>query len=412
LPHNGPLPGNSNIVVANLLNSDRPVRVLYSFPHRLGMSRICATAWHEIDSATAAGAQIHVIAGDCVRPFSRSITVDKTFVWGRVKLPYRLLGTRRMCILHDKLVALKLPRLRDNIDVIHAWPLAALETFRVAKSLGIPTVLERPNAHTRFAYEAVRAECERLGISMPDGHEHAFDAAVLAREEAEYALASRLLCPSDFVARTFREKGFSTNRIARHQYGCDETLFHPEPGPRPVDRPFTVLFAGGCSPRKGLHFALEAWLRSRAHQNGVFLIVGDFIPAYRDRISSMLSHPSVQVLGYRKDIAEIMRRCDVFTLPSIEEGSALVTYEARASGCLLLVSEASGAICQHGVNSLVHPVGDVNVLRAHFDMLYERPDLLQSFRTRSLETLSDITWKAGGRRLFDVYRSACGLPDL
>jgi glycosyltransferase involved in cell wall biosynthesis len=157
---------------------------------------------------------------------------------------------------------------------------------------------------------------------------------------------------------------------------------------------------------------LEAWLRSRAHQNGVFLIVGDFIPAYRDRISSMLSHPSVQVLGYRKDIAEIMRRCDVFTLPSIEEGSALVTYEARASGCLLLVSEASGAICQHGVNSLVHPVGDVNVLRAHFDMLYERPDLLQSFRTRSLETLSDITWKAGGRRLFDVYRSACGLPDL
>ena len=36
---------------------------------------------------------------------------------------------------------------------------------KVARQLGIPTVLERPNAHTRFAYEVVRDECERLGVA-------------------------------------------------------------------------------------------------------------------------------------------------------------------------------------------------------------------------------------------------------
>jgi glycosyltransferase involved in cell wall biosynthesis len=376
------------------------------------MSRICNTAWHEIDSAAAAGAEIHVIAGDCVRPFPRPVRLEKTFVWGGLKFPYRLLGSRRMCNLHDRLVARKLPQLRDKIDVVHAWPLGALETFRVAKSLGIPTVLERPNAHTRFAYEAVRTECERLGISMPDGHEHEFNAGVLEREEAEYTLASRLLCPSDFVAQTFRDKGFDSGRIARHQYGCEETVFYPEPGPRPADRPFTVLFAGGCTPRKGLHFALEAWLQSKAHEKGSFLIVGEFIPMYREKLSSMLSHPSVQVLGYCNDLAALMRKCDVFTLPSIEEGSALVTHEARASGCVLLVSEASGAVCQDGVNSLVHHVGDVNTLRGHLDALYERGDMLQALRSRSLEGLSEITWDAGGRRLLDIYRDACRLPSL
>jgi glycosyltransferase involved in cell wall biosynthesis len=46
----------------------------------------------------------------------------------------------------------------------------------------------------------------------------------------------------------------------------------------------------------------------------------------------MLSHPSVQVLGHRKDIPELMQQSDVLVLPSIEEGSALVTSEAVVVG--------------------------------------------------------------------------------
>ena len=43
----------------------------------------------------------------------------------------------------------------------------------------------------------------------------------------------------------------------------------------------------------------------------------------------MLAHPSVQVLGHRTDVPELMRNSDILVLPSIEEGSALVTSEAR-----------------------------------------------------------------------------------
>ena len=59
----------------------------------------------------------------------------------------------------------------------------------------------------------------------------------------------------------------------------------------------------------------------------------------------MLAHPSVRVLGQRNDVPELMRQSDIFVLPSIEEGSALVTSEARGSGCVLLVSDAAGAVC-------------------------------------------------------------------
>lgn len=213
--------------MTNEKNKDRPLRILHSFPHRLGMSRICDIAWHQIDGTAAAGAEMHVLAGDLVRPFQRPIQVKKTLAWGRFRIPGRVLGTRRLCALHDFLVARQLPALKGSVDLIHAWPMGALRTLRVAKQLGIPTVLERPNAHTRFAYEVVQKECVKLGIEMPPRHEHAFKPDWLRIEEEEYELADRLLCPSDFVAKTFVERGFPKAKLARHQYGFDDKLFFP-----------------------------------------------------------------------------------------------------------------------------------------------------------------------------------------
>lgn len=309
-------------------------------------------------------------------------------------------------MLHDWLVARQLPRLAGKIDIIHAWPLGALKTIHTARQLEIPVVLERPNAHTRFAYEVVEKECQKLGIRMPEGHEHSFNPATLAREEQEYQLADFLLCPSDFVLNTFVERGFPAAKLIRHQYGFDPTIFYPYPSIRNPSAGLRVLFAGGCAPRKGLHFALDAWLRSPASEEGRFIIVGDFIPGYREILAGQLAHPSVQVLGHRKDVADQMRQSDILVLPSIEEGSALVTSEARGCGAVLLVSEAAGAICQHEENALVHRVGDVPALMHHFTILHKDRDLLRRLRHASLWTISQATWEAAGRRLIAAYQNA------
>ncbi|MGB7435695.1 MAG: hypothetical protein WBW49_09755, partial [Candidatus Acidiferrum sp.] len=93
--------------------------------------------------------------------------------------------------MHDWIVARRIEKLADKIDIIHAWPTGALETLRTAARLGIPTVLERCNAHTRFAMEVVQKECDRLGVTLPPDHEHAYNEEKLQREEEEYALATR-----------------------------------------------------------------------------------------------------------------------------------------------------------------------------------------------------------------------------
>jgi glycosyltransferase involved in cell wall biosynthesis len=380
------------------------VRVLYSFPNRLGADRICYTAWKQVSGLAEAGAEMLAFPASLSRPLPQSVKVWPTLAVGRVRLPYRLFGVFRTVALHDKIVARRLERLAGQIDIVHTWPLGALETLKAAARLGVPTVLERCNAHTGYAMEVVQKECERLGVSLPPDQEHAYNAWKIRKEQEEYELADRLLCPSDFVVKTFLDRGFPREKLTRHQYGFDEKGFYPDAEPRKNGRGLTMLFVGVCAVRKGVHYALEAWLKSAASENGTFLIAGEFLAAYQEKLASMLAHPSVKVLGHRNDVPELMRKSDVLVLPSIEEGSALVTSEARGSGCVLLVSEAAGAICEHMKDALVHQPGDVETLARHMTMLDADRVLLEKLRAASLRTVPEITWNAAGVKLLQVYR--------
>jgi D-inositol-3-phosphate glycosyltransferase len=337
------------------------------------------------------------------RPLPPSVKVRPTLARGRWRIPYRALGRLRALSLHDRIVARRLEGLAGQIDIVHAWPVGARETLRTAAALGIPTLLERPNTHTRYAYEVVQRESERLGVTLPRGEEHAFDAKLLRKEEEEYRLATQLLCPSDFVAQTFLDEGFPPERLARHFYGYDENVFYPTPEPRARQAGLTMLFVGFCAVRKGVHFALEAWRDSPASRTGTFLIAGEFLPEYAERLAPLLAQPSVRVLGHRNDVPRLMRESDILVLPSIEEGSALVAGEALASGCVPLVSNVSSGVCTHEENALVHLAGDVSTLSGHITALNESPELLESLRGGCLRTAPDFTWRRAGELLLRIY---------
>jgi glycosyltransferase involved in cell wall biosynthesis len=383
------------------------MRVLYSYPSRIGAGRTCYTAWQQVNGLVAAGAEVTVQVGSVARELPPQARVSTTLSRGRARVPYRAIGHARALALHDRIVARRLKRMAGEIDVVHAWPQAALETLRTARELGIPSVLERPNAHTRFAFEAVRAECERIGVALPPGGEHAYDEAVLAREEAEFHAADRLLCPSEFVVKTFLDQGHPRSQLVRHIYGYDDAVCHPRTEPRPADAPLQVIFVGFAAVRKGLHFALDAWLRSPASEaGGKFLIAGDILPAYADHLSAQLAHPSVHALGHRTDVPALLRDSDALLLPSVEEGFGLVCTEAIGSGVVPLVSDACTDVCRHGENALVHQVGDVDALAQHLALLHENAELLDRLRAACLRTAPDVTWTAAGRRLLEAYGEA------
>jgi glycosyltransferase involved in cell wall biosynthesis len=394
------------------IGASSPLRVLYTFPHRIGAGRICYTAWEQVRGLEQAGAHVAVHPASVARPLPTDVEVRPTLARGPVKIPFRLVGEHRALELHDRIVARRLPKIAADVDVVHAWPLGALKALGVARELGITTVLERPNAHTRFAYEVVRDECARLGVELPPDHEHAYNDDVLRREEAEYELADALLCPSEFVVSTFLDRGFPREKLVRHTYGYDEKVYYPDARESAPGSGLTVLFVGVAAVRKGLHFALEAWLRSPASRDGRLLIAGDVLPDYGRRLADELAHPSVHVLGHRTDVPELMRQSDVLVLPSIEEGYGLVCAEAIGSGCIPLVSTACTEICRHGENALVHDIGDVAALEEHITSVHADRELLALLRSGCLRTAPEVTWTAAGVTLLDAYREAMSRQSI
>jgi glycosyltransferase involved in cell wall biosynthesis len=378
------------------------MRVLYSFPHKIGADRICYTAWQQVSGLATAGVDVLAMPASLARPVPAKAW--PTLAKGKWRIPFKALGKYRAFRLHDYIVARRLEELAGEIDLVHVWPYGALETIRTARRLGIPTVLERPNAHTGYAYEAVRTECRRIDVQLPPGDDYTYRTDVLAREEEEFQLADYLLCASDFSAKTFRDRGYPAEKIIRHMYGFDEALFWPDTRARRSK--FTVLFVGVAAVRKGLHIALEAWSQSPARHDGAFMIAGEIAADYGKQLHQSLTQSSVFVLGHRRDVPELMRKADVLVLPSLEEGFGLVCAEAIGTGCVPLVSEACTEICKHMQNALVHSIGEVETLRQHLTLLYEDRALLQRLRDACIATRLQYTWAAAAQKLANAYQIA------
>ena len=209
--------------------------------------------------------------------------------------------------------------------------------------------------------------------------------------------------PSDYSRRTFLDEGFAGEKLVLHRYGFDRGRCWPPETPREEETGITAIFVGRCEPRKGLHIALRAWFDSGASKRGRFIVCGSFDAPYQELLEAELADPSVELHGFVADPPGLMRESDVLILPSLEEGSALVTYEAQACGCVLAVSEAAGARCRDGVEGLVHAPGDTVALTEHLRRLDSDRALLDRLRNASLARIADLSWEAAGRELAGIY---------
>ena len=123
--------------------------------------------------------------------------------------------------------------------------------------------------------------------------------------------------------------------------GYDETLFCPHP--RVAPRPHELLYAGKLADTKGVPELLEAFARVRERVPDARLHLaggGDGAEADAIRQRARELGPAVIEHGRLRQpaVAELMRRCGTFVLPSLYEGLPLVLVEAAACGCRIVAT--------------------------------------------------------------------------
>ena len=381
------------------------LRVLYSFPHMLGRAGIGTTASHQISGLIEQGVAVDMVCTSSEREFPGARRIFETLKIGGRRVPHRAIGVHRAYAYHDWCAARILRRLHREVDLVHCWPAGCQRTLEVAEQLGVPSFREAPSAHTKRAYEDAAREAMAVGVELPSNHHHRYDARQLERELREFVAADYLLVPSEYVERTFVEEGHAPGSLIRHRYGFAPSSFAGTRRPRRSDdQTLTAVFVGRGEPNKGLHHALRAWVDSGAAEDGRLLICGEVLGSYRAQITELLGHASVDELGFVEDVGRVMASADVLLLPSVTEGSALVTYEAQAAGCALLVSDAAGAACTHMEQGLVHDAGDVAALTRHLRRLKDDRRLLRKLQKGAVTNATGLTWHRAGERLVEAYR--------
>ena len=387
-----------------------PLRVWYSFPHTLGSPGIGTTALNQVRGLVEAGVDLRVFCtfNSAEPPVGVAFT-ETLRIAGR-RVPHRALGVARAYRWHDREVARALRRTPTPPDVVHAWPGGCLLTFAAARRAGVVSLREAPSPHTAAAFERASRAAADLGLEVPRGHSHRDDPQRLATENAEFDASDFVLAPSDYVVRTFVERGHAPHRLLRHRYGFDPAAF-PAPPAREPERPFTVAFVGRGEPNKGLHDALRAFVDAGLSGVGRFLVCGRIQPDYRTVIADLLDKAGAEELGFVTDIGAVLRGVDVLVLPTVTEGSALVVFEAMASGAVPVISDAAGAPVDHGADGLIHRAGDVAALTGDLAALAADPARLAAMRARALARRDELTWRSAGGDLRSAYRTALSVAE-
>lgn len=224
--------------------------------------------------------------------------------------------------------------------------------------------------------------------------------------ERVYESANRVICISEAVRERLGEK-FGANAEVIYN-GVDAEVFFPG---QESKSPLTILSVGNLIPIKGHGLLLRAFARVSERGPGSSLeIFGD--GPERDRLVRLAEELGIRERvsfrgrQSREKIAEAMRRCAVFALPSSYEGLGCVYLEAMASGKAAIGCRGQGIeeIIEHGKNGFLIPPGDEAELSESLRMLLQNEELRGRVGSAARNTiLQRHTFRRQAQRLTELY---------
>lgn len=287
-----------------------------------------------------------------------------------------------------------------RIQVAHLQGFGSLAFGRLAaRTLGVPVVA---TIHANHKYE-------------PRGYPWFVQLA----DRAFAPLTTRCIAVSQATASFAKShQGFRDSQVEVWRNPVDLSAFQPpsveeraasrEALRLPLDVPLVVAVAR-LDPVKGVDLLVEAWPSVIDKvPSALLLVVGEGIQ--RDELTSRVSAlglvDSVQFLGYRSDIPDILHAADVLALPSRSEGLPLAALEALASG-IPVVGHAVGGVPElivDGDNGRLVPP-DPDALAAALTEVLSDAALRERLARRARPSVEELSLSGYAERLERMYRA-------
>lgn len=244
-------------------------------------------------------------------------------------------------------------------DVVICWSGIAEESFQALKESSAIKFLERGSSHIRTQADLLAQEQSRTGI-----HQECPSSWMISREEREYLLADTIVVPSSFAYNTFLGRGISGKKVRKNLLGVQTGAFRPEPSVvesrcRRIrsGQPLRVLYVGALSFRKGL-WDLLAITRRLSGKNFQFRFLGPAGPEVQAYLAELRRIAEIIHQQPQRDLPNWYAWGDLFVLPTIEDGYAMVLDQALAGALPILATTncAGPDLIQEGRTGWVLPI--------------------------------------------------------
>lgn len=141
-----------------------------------------------------------------------------------------------------------------------------------------------------------------------------------------------------------------------------------------------VGYLGRLSEEKGVKYLIEAIAKLREAACPVtLLIIGDGPErqTLEQKVRASGLESKVIFAGFKTDIENWIPTFDIFTLPSLTEGTPMALLEAMAFGVPVIATSVGGvpSVVTDGVNGLLVPPGNAQALSEKIQLLKDTPEL-------------------------------------
>jgi len=311
-----------------------------------------------------------------------------------VPMPFRVLASlagkaipgslkEKDAILFDRFVTL----IMRKSHILHGWASFSLESGKKQKRRGGIFLLDRACPHARYQRELLLEEAELLGVDYDP-----MSLALMDRMEQEYQLADKILVPSSYTYESFLENGISRDKLEILRLDANFTPLAPRVRSERRNGDFVVGSIGGNIIRKGFLYLLRAWKKIALKDAKLIIKTSqseiDKIPF----ISKLIEEdPTIEVAGYFENIERFYDQCDVFCLPSIDDGFGMVVLEAFACGLPVITTTHVGAsdFVREGENGFRVPIRDEDGLAECLQRYYEDPRLVHQMSKEAISSYHD-----------------------
>lgn len=188
----------------------------------------------------------------------------------------------------------------------------------------------------------------------------------MQREHREQDLADQIICGSSFVRDSLVARGVDAKKISVVPLGRlkDQQLIPCQSvtqTPKERGDGLRILFIGAVGLRKGIPYLLAAIRELQGKIPFTCKVVGSLEIKYQ-RASEYSD--VCEFLGKipRSQIPELYTWADVFVLPSLCEGSAMVTYESLISGVPVITTYNSGSVVRDSVDGFIVPIRNTELI--------------------------------------------------